>query len=798
MADYPVSLDTLVTDILGTDKQSTRNHAELHNNINDAVNELEKKVGIIGSSDTDSHDYKITQLESNQASLLWTQHSHSNIAALWNVRADLSGLHYLWGDGSYHITHTHSNKTVLDNITASGLSSNFLAEDGNYYPTHSHSNMSVLNNITNGWPANEFLAADWLYYTIGGTGASWHDIEYDTVWLPVRSILNFYGAGVHVYDNAGDDSLDIFIEWANQATGSAYIHHEIFDNNDWYIDHELNTTDVIVACYDINNHLIEFDSINFLDSNHAHLHFSWDVCGKAVFLTKWTSGSWGCCNDGLSGYSHSQIVASNSRAVNHNLETDDVIVMCYDTMWHHIEPDDVFLVDNNNLVVSFTDNVVGKAVVLCEMKEACESWCSTWWCTVQWNSTNVSTWVETLNFIGAGVANVSETAWVTSVNITWGGGWASDGVVDSATLVGNILTLGRTLALPDVTGDLSSLASIPANGTYNHIQWSASTTWNVNHNLNSHVLTFRAYDTSANWIEPDSVNIVDDDNIVVWFTSAVSWSFVVVAAGWAGGSDGNDYVDSAVFDNNSNELTLWRTWILSDLVVDLSSLSNTLTNGTYNHTPWSASTTWNVNHNLGSQVLTFRAYDASGNWIEPDSVNIVDDDNIIVWFTSAIDWTLAVIAAGWAGGSGEINTASNLWTGEWIFASKVWVDLQFKSLVAGSGVNLSSTATEVTVTAVATPVAWNIESNSGTPFDAAIGDFVIDNHVVTDTTINLPTAVGNDWLSIMVKKNNDGWHSTIVDWFGTEKINWYDQLVLSQDQSLVTLISDGAGWHIGS
>ena len=48
----------------------------------------------------------------------------------------------------------------------------------------------------------------------------------------------------------------------------------------------------------------------------------------------------------------------------------------------------------------------------------------------------------------------------------------------------------------------------------------------------------------------------------------------------------------------------------------------------------------------------------------------------------------------------EINTASNLGTGEGVFAQKSTYDLEFKSLVAGDGVSLSSDANEITVTTV--------------------------------------------------------------------------------------------------
>jgi len=49
------------------------------------------------------------------------------------------------------------------------------------------------------------------------------------------------------------------------------------------------------------------------------------------------------------------------------------------------------------------------------------------------------------------------------------------------------------------------------------------------------------------------------------------------------------------------------------------------------------------------------------------------------------------------GGGGEANTASNLGDGDGVFAQKVGVDLQFKSLENGSGITLSSDANEVTI-----------------------------------------------------------------------------------------------------
>jgi hypothetical protein len=66
----------------------------------------------------------------------------------------------------------------------------------------------------------------------------------------------------------------------------------------------------------------------------------------------------------------------------------------------------------------------------------------------------------------------------------------------------------------------------------------------------------------------------------------------------------------------------------------------------------------------------------------------VNDENLIYSYDGA-SWVASVF--------GETNTASNLGSGNGVFASKVGVDLRFKSLLAGSGVSISNTANDITI-----------------------------------------------------------------------------------------------------
>ena len=64
--NYPTSIDNLSNP---ESNDSMAGHAALHSNVNDAIEALESKLGIDGSTDANSIDYKITQLESNLAAL---------------------------------------------------------------------------------------------------------------------------------------------------------------------------------------------------------------------------------------------------------------------------------------------------------------------------------------------------------------------------------------------------------------------------------------------------------------------------------------------------------------------------------------------------------------------------------------------------------------------------------------------------------------------------------------------------------------------------------------------------------
>lgn len=93
---FPTSLDELVNP-QSTDSVKEVSHAAQHANANDAIEALEQKVGVNNSTDPNSLDYKVTQLELNfqdpeeikdLAAGLLNHTDHQNITATWNQVAD--------------------------------------------------------------------------------------------------------------------------------------------------------------------------------------------------------------------------------------------------------------------------------------------------------------------------------------------------------------------------------------------------------------------------------------------------------------------------------------------------------------------------------------------------------------------------------------------------------------------------------------------------------------------------------------------------------------------------------------
>jgi len=105
--NFPTSLDSL-TNPATSDQLNNPSHAAQHANANDAIEQLQAKVGVTDSAVTTSHDYRISQLENNIGN------SSGDFIPL-NVLGQPSGPATLDADGNLIVP---ENKIIIEGATA--------------------------------------------------------------------------------------------------------------------------------------------------------------------------------------------------------------------------------------------------------------------------------------------------------------------------------------------------------------------------------------------------------------------------------------------------------------------------------------------------------------------------------------------------------------------------------------------------------------------------------------------------------------------------------------------------------
>jgi len=110
----------------------------------------------------------------------------------------------------------------------------------------------------------------------------------------------------------------------------------------------------------------------------------------------------------------------------------------------------------------------------------------------------------------------------------------------------------------------------------------------------------------------------------------------------------------------------------------------------------------------------------------------------------------------------EANTASNIWGWAGVFDSKVWVDLQMKSLVAWANITLNESATEIEIVAsgwaIGTDELVKVTSNDTTP-GYLLGKVVAGTNIVK-TELN---DWGNETLEIKTSDSPTFTNLTVTD-----------------------------------
>ena len=157
-----------------------------------------------------------------------------------------------------------------------------------------------------------------------------------------------------------------------------------------------------------------------------------------------------------------------------------------------------------------------------------------------------------------------------------------------------------------------------------------------------------------------------------------------------------------------------------------------------------------------------------------------------------------------SGGSGEVNTASNLGSGEGVFAQKTGVDLEFKSLTAGNHITLTGAANDVTIKGEAGKEGY-IVPTTVMPFQImGSGGENLQGRLLNSTqssSVTSPMCFNQDVNLISVSANVAAATNTVTGYVGIYELNskatlsgdnYYEYNKLHQLTSTINWVSGAA------
>ena len=192
-------------------------------------------------------------------------------------------------------------------------------------------------------------------------------------------------------------------------------------------------------------------------------------------------------------------------------------------------------------------------------------------------------------------------------------------------------------------------------------------------------------------------------------------------------------------------------------------------------------------------------------WLEvgsagDDSITIQTQQDLLVGDVLTLRIDNYSVSGGGGSSSGEANTASNIGGGNGVFASKIGVDLKFKSIVAGAGISITNAPTTLTITSTPVAAALNVVTITGSNYAAMpSNDVVLVYNAGNNVNITLPSAVTNPGKRFDIKKVDAGNIVRIKGQSG-QTIDGVDIFGGSWDiliqYECVTVVSNGVNWFI--
>ena len=137
-------------------------------------------------------------------------------------------------------------------------------------------------------------------------------------------------------------------------------------------------------------------------------------------------------------------------------------------------------------------------------------------------------------------------------------------------------------------------------------------------------------------------------------------------------------------------------------------------------------------------------------------------------------------------------------TGIAIIADLTQDQYQFRSLLAGDGIQVAQVGDNIKITATGTPTSDKTLTTTTITMDAIINtsnDLTFVDATSNNITVTLPTAVSKTGINLYIKRVDDTTNQVKVIPTGSETIDDDSEIIITYNQCMY-VVSDGTNWRI--
>jgi hypothetical protein len=412
-------------------------------------------------------------------------------------------------------------------------------------------------------------------------------------------------------------------------------HTQSSSSTSWNVNHGLNSKEVIVQAYDSNDMLISSYDVSLIDENNCTVTFNDSINGMVNIIKP--------------EYTHTQLAESNEWNIKHDLTSNVLLIQCYNNSYEKIRPESIVVVDINRAKITFDDDINGFAFIYGTTidSESSEHLSTHYRVEIDLNCSplgdnyiiNEETERGLYQYweMTRPVSRVSHYNLLIAPKTDFTKRYVSNYNYNNTPKKGKIETKCCVDTFVKIEGiDL-------------YFQKFLSEIWSFYHTLDTTDLIVQCYDINKNKIIPKDIQILNNYTVIATFSSKQNGYMVIKTA---------DYVHtqtlaaSATWDinhslnykenitqiyNENRETELPKTLTLVDLDNELATFSQPLSG--YSHLvkasyiyTGNSSTTWNIYHNLESQLVFIQCYDSNYNLIIPKEIILNSENNCTVTF----------------------------------------------------------------------------------------------------------------------------------------------------------------------